>query len=95
MSDQQYWFVLARSVIPHNQILLAIVGAGDVEITVGEAGIAKALRHGFSGGGHVAHRICGVDFDQLLENIMGELLGGVVNLSVGAGDEQCRAKQYA
>src|SRR5437763_792023 len=23
MSDQQYWFVLARSVIPHKQILLA------------------------------------------------------------------------
>ncbi len=79
--------------IAHDQIFLAIIRACDVEIGIREAGVAEALRHGFGGGGHIADGICGVDFDQLLENVVGELLGGVVNLGIGIGDEQYRAKQ--
>ena len=79
--------------ITDDQILLAIIRASDVEIAFREAGVAEPLRYGLGGGGHIADRICGVDFDQLFENVVGKLLGGVVNLGVGFGDEQCRAKQ--
>ena len=47
---------------------------------VGKAGVAEALRHGFGSGGHVADGIGSVDFDQLFENVVRELPGGVVNL---------------
>ena len=80
MSDQQHRFVLAAAVQPDDQVLLAIVRPQDLHVAVGKSGVAKALRHGLGSGGHVAHRIRGIDFDQLLENIVGKLPGGVVNL---------------
>jgi hypothetical protein len=54
----------------HYQIFLAIVGPEDMEIALGKPGIAEALRHGLGRRGDVADRIGGVDFDQLLEEVV-------------------------
>ena len=83
VADQQDWLVFAGAVQADDQILFAVVGAADVEVAVGESGVAEALRHGLGGGGDVADRICGVDFDELLEDVVRELPGLVVDLSGG------------
>ena len=80
MSDEQHRLVLAAAVQTHHQILLAIVGPEDLHVAVGKSGVAKTLRHGFGGGRNIADRIRGVDLDQLFEDVVGELLGGVVDL---------------
>ena len=81
MSDQQHWFVRARSMQAHHKILLAIIRPTDVNIAVGKSGISKTLRHGLGRRGDVADRICGIDFDQLLEDVVGELFVRGVELS--------------
>ena len=80
MPDQQHRLVLAAAVQAHDEVLLAVVRAQDLDVALGKSGVAKALRHGFRRGGHAADRVRRVDFDQLLENVVGELAGGVVNL---------------
>jgi hypothetical protein len=47
---------------------------------MGKATVAEALRHSLSGGGHISYGVCGIDLDQLLENIVRELPGLIVQL---------------
>jgi hypothetical protein len=93
MPDQEHRFVFARSVITHDQILLAIIWAPDLEVTIRETGIAKTLCHGFCCSTHVANRIGGVDFDQLLKDVVRELLGRIIKLSAATTAKECRTKQ--
>ena len=93
MSDQQHGFLLAGSVITHDQIFLALIWAADVDIALGKSSIAKTLCHGIGSGAHIPHRICGVDFDQLLEDVVRELLGRIVKLSAATAAKECRTKQ--
>ena len=75
--------MFARAMQADHQILFAIIGAADVEITVGKSGVAESLRHGFGGRTDIADRVGGIDFDELFEDVMRELPGLVVDLSGG------------
>ena len=58
----------------------------------GEAGVEQALRHGVRGHRGAAHRIGGVDLNELLKNIAGELFGLLVQL--GQGGKCCGGEQH-
>src|SRR5579864_4660818 len=47
MSNEQDRFVRTRSVQAHDQVLLSIIRADDLNVSIGKAPIAEALRHGF------------------------------------------------
>ena len=56
-----------------DQIFLAGVGAEQVDVFRGKAGVEKALLHGRRAGGDIAQRrIGGVDLDELLEDGAGK-----------------------
>ena len=95
MPDQQHGLVLARSMQPHHDIFLPVIGAWaqHLDIALGKSSIAKTLCHGIGSGAHIPHRICGVDFDQLLEDVVRELLGRIVKLSAATAAKECRTKQ--
>ena len=85
MADEQDRLVRARSMQPHDNVFLAVafvavIGARPehMNVAVRKSSVAKALRHGFSGGGHAADRIGGVDFDQLFENVERKFARGFV-----------------
>jgi hypothetical protein len=65
-----------------DEIFLFVGGASDVEVGVGETGFAKAGAHGFGGSGYIADGVCGVDFDELLEDFAGDGIYG--NVILGA-----------
>ena len=93
MPDQQDRLVLPGSVQADDYILLAIVWSTDVNVFIRKAGRTKSLRHGLRCGGHITDRIRGVDLNQLLENVMGQLLSGVVNLGVRIWNKHHGEKQ--
>ena len=64
----------AGSVQARHQVALAVVRAEHLHVARGKAGVEQALGHGFGRDGGAAHRIGGVDFDELLENVVGKLL---------------------
>src|ERR1039457_729223 len=66
----------AGAVQADHEIALAGDGGEDVDIAFGEAGGAEAGGHGFGGVGVVAGGIGGIDLDELLEDLAGELLVG-------------------
>jgi hypothetical protein len=88
MADEQQRLVVATAVEPHDQILLAVVGAEDVEVALGESGVTETLRHGLGGGRHVPHGVGSVDLDQLFENVVGKLPGGIVDLGLGGESKE-------
>jgi hypothetical protein len=80
MSDQQNRFMRARSMQAHDQVLLAIIGTDDLNVSIGKAAVAEPLRHSFRSRGHISDRIGGVDLDQLFEYLVGELSSLIVKL---------------
>jgi len=80
VADQQDRLVLAGAVQPYNEILLTIIRPANVNVALGKSGIAETLCHGFGGRAHVSDRIRGVDFDQLLKDVVRELPGLVIDL---------------
>lgn len=56
-----------------DEVLLSVVWAADEEVGFRESSVAEPLRHTFRGRRHVANRICSVDLDQLLEDVMRDL----------------------
>src|SRR5690348_1969064 len=81
MSNQQHRPFSARAIEARHHILFAIIWADHANVGIDESGLPQALCHGFRGGGHVADRVSGVDFDQLLEDVMCELPRLIVDLS--------------
>ena len=69
-------------------------GPEHLHVAAGKSGIAEPLRHGLRGGGDAAHRIGGVDLDQLFENVVGKLFGGVIDLSKGGEAEDEGEQNY-
>jgi hypothetical protein len=66
---------MAAPAQPDDQVLLVGKRPGQVDVLRSEAAIAKARSHGFRGSGHVAGRsIRGIDLNELLENIAGNLV---------------------
>jgi hypothetical protein len=93
VADEQQRFMFACSAQPNDEILLAVVRAKNLHIGLGETGIAKALCHGFGYRSHVPHRIRGIDFDQLFENIVSEFPGGVIDLPLRPWREKYENKE--
>jgi hypothetical protein len=85
--------VLACAVQPDDQILLAVIRPEDLHVGLGESSVAKTLRHRFGCCGYVSNRIGGIDLDQLLENVVREFSGGVVDLSLRGGREKYEAEE--
>src|SRR5208282_2333032 len=71
MTDQQHGLVFARSMQPHDHVLLPVVGtwAEHFNVAVGKSGIAKALCNRFGSRGHAAYRVCRINLDELFENV--------------------------
>ena len=82
VTDKQDGLVLSGAVQARDHVLLAVVGANDLDVTGGEPGVAETLRHRLGGGGHIADRIGGIDFDQLLEDVVGKLPGRIIELGL-------------
>ena len=80
VADEQDRFVLAAAMEAHHQVFLAVVRSENVKIALRKAGVPETLRHRLRSRGHVAHRVRGVDFDQLFEDVMGKLPSGIVKL---------------
>src|SRR5580658_2640573 len=93
MTNQQQRLVLSRSVEPHDQILFAIIGTENPKVGLGESRITKALRHRLGSRRHAAHGIGGVNLDQLLEDVVREFAGGVVDLRLRRGNEKRDAQE--
>ena len=74
--------MFARSVIAHHDIFLAIIRSANVDVRVRKSGFMETLRHRLGRGAHVTYRIGGVDFNQLLEDVVGELIRGVIKLGI-------------
>src|ERR1700760_1939289 len=72
--------MLVRSVQSNDQILLAIVGAKDFYVGIGETGIAKSLCHRFGRRANVSDRVRGLDFDQFLKDIVCQFPGRIIDL---------------
>src|SRR5438132_1526207 len=71
MAYKKNRLVLAAAMQSDDKILLTIIWTENAEIAFGESGIAKALRHCFRRGSHAADGISRIEFDYLLENIVG------------------------
>ena len=61
-------------------IAFALIRAEHLDVARGKTGVEQALGHRVGGNGGAANRIGGIDFNELLENVVRELLGAVVHL---------------
>ncbi len=69
--------------IMDDKVHLARVGTGEDKVGGRKAGVEEALAHGLSGGGDAANGIGGVNLDELLEDVVGELPGGGIERLLG------------
>jgi hypothetical protein len=83
MADDQDRLVRAAAVQARHQVPLALVGAENLGVGRREPGVEQALAHGLGGNSGAADRIGGVDFNQLLKDVVGEAAGGIVKLRAG------------
>src|SRR6266567_5262372 len=80
---------------PDDEVLFAVVRTKHMNVALRKSRLAKTFRYSFRRAGYVAHRICGVDLDQLFENVAGKLFSGIVDLGVGVeSDEDGCAQDY-
>jgi hypothetical protein len=63
-----------------------------MKIALRKSGIAEALCHSLSRSRDVADRICSIDFDELFENVVRKLPGGIVNLGRRVRTKKCNKK---
>ena len=82
-------FPQATAILASNSLETPVIGL------VGRADDGRfalePLRHRLGSGGYVAHRVRGVDLDQLCKHVEGELRCGLVELGMGTWHQQCRA----
>jgi hypothetical protein len=60
--------------VANHKIFFIFAWSGDLYVSFVESGFTKPFRHGLGGAGYVTRGICGIDFDQLLEDIVREAL---------------------
>ena len=70
MADEENRFLRAGAANARDQVAFARIRAEDVNVVGGKTGVEKALGHGVGGNRRTADRIGGIDFDQLLENVV-------------------------
>ena len=94
VADEQHRPVLGCATEPHHQVLLALVETEHRDVGGGEARVPEALRRRFGGGGDVADGVGGVDFDQLLQDLVSERVGRLVGFrGGGCGGPRRRRRQ--
>ena len=76
-------FCASGTVKAGDEIAFAIVGAEDLDVGGRKAGVEQTLGHGFGGDGGAADGVGGVDLDELLEDVVGELFGPFIEAGLG------------
>ncbi len=91
VSDDQdrFQFRTCLAAISGHHVALAIVGPQHDHVRLGKSRIEQTLRHGLSGHGGAAHRIGGVDFDELFEDVVRVLARNRVELRIRRGGSVC------
>ena len=83
VADEEDRLLAAGAVITHDKILLAIIGAEQLHVRGGKAGVKKSLLHGFRRVGDAADGIGGVDFDELAKDVHRLFVVGAIGLGHG------------
>ena len=80
MPNQQHGLFSAGSVQSRDKVFLAIIRANHLDIRCWKASRAQMLRHGLRRGGYISNRVCRIDLNELLEDIVRELSRSIVDL---------------
>ena len=80
MADEEDWLAHAGAMNSRDEIALPRIGPEHLNVVAGESRAAQPCCHRLSGDGRAAHRICGVDLDELFENVVRHLPRGRVRL---------------
>jgi hypothetical protein len=88
VSDEQDRFFLSAASKARHHVFLAIVRSEDLHVGGREPCVKQTFRHSLGGGGYISNRVSGIDFDQFFENVVRQLLRGVVDLRRGRESEE-------
>src|SRR6266851_7359852 len=72
--DEQDGLAISGSVKANDEILLPLVGTGDMDVPLSETRFEQTASHRFGGGGHIADGVRHIDLNELLENVARQLL---------------------
>src|SRR5947209_13121188 len=72
--DEQDGLAISGSVKANDEVLLPLVGTGDVEVLLSETRFEQTAGQRFGGGRHIADGVRRIDLNELLENIARQLL---------------------
>src|SRR5216683_6223106 len=78
--DEKDRFAFSGSAKTRDKVLLPFIGAGYLDIALGETSVAQTLGHRFGGGRHVANGVGGVDLDELLKDVVRQLIRLILTL---------------
>src|SRR5713226_8996575 len=87
--DKQDGLAFSGSAKTRDEILLAPIGPGYMNVVFGKASVEQTPGHRFGSSGDVANGVGGVDLNELLENFARELLGLILTLSSSRGRTNC------
>jgi hypothetical protein len=80
MADRENRFARTGAVEAGDEISLSGIRAAEEDVALGVASVAQAFGHGFGRDGGIADGIGGVDFDELFENVVRELICSIIRL---------------
>ncbi len=72
--DKQDGLAISGSVKTNDEILLPLVGAGDMDVLLSETRFEQTASHRFGGGRHIADGVRRINLNELLENVVCQLL---------------------
>src|SRR6266704_4788395 len=72
--DEQDGLAISGSVKTNDEILLSLVGTGDMEVLLSETCFEQTASQRFGGGRHIADGVRRIDLNELLENVARKLL---------------------
>src|SRR5438093_2457597 len=83
--DEQDGLAISGSVKANDEILLPLVGTGDMDVPLSETRFEQTTSQRFGGGGHIADGVRRIDLNKLLENVVRKLLCLVQTLRSSPG----------
>ena len=87
MADEENGLLFAIAFIAQNEVLLAVIGTAKKHIFFRKPGVQEALLHGERRSRDTSDGVSGVDFYQLLEDVVCQGFGGSVWRRLGLCDE--------
>src|SRR6266699_1558665 len=72
--DEQDGLAISGSAQTNDEILLPLVGTGDMDVLLSETGFEQTASQRFGGGRHIADGVRRIDLNELLENVACQLL---------------------